>query len=287
MDQAERLRKIMENKKKKKDKCSFRVITVSSGKGGVGKTNFVGNLAVVLQKRGFKVAILDGDLGMANVNILFGINTRHSVYDLLYEGKSIDEIIISTNDGIKIIPGGSGILELTEIDELKRERLLEEFSKIKDIDILLIDNSAGVSKLMLNLIEIADDLIVITNPEPTSITDAYSLIKVIINQGINKKISIVINRAKDILEARETYEKISKAVNFFLNKEISYLGFISEDSKVRKAVKEQQPFISIYPKSEASICLNGIASNLIGENVESKNLSFKDYINKLVRIMGR
>lgn len=287
MDQAERLRKIMENKKKKTEKCSFRVITVSSGKGGVGKTNFVGNLAVVLQKKGFKVAILDGDLGMANVNILFGINTQNIVYDLLYEGKSIDEIITNTNDGIKIIPGGSGIIELTEIDELKRSKLLEEFSKLKDVDILLIDNSAGVSKLMLSLIEIADDLIVITNPEPTSITDAYGLIKIILNQGINKKISIVINRAKGILEARETFEKISKAVKFFLNEEINYLGFISEDSKVRKAVKEQQPFINIYPKSEASICLYGIASKLIGENVQTKNNSFKDYINKLVRIMER
>lgn len=287
MDQADRLRKIIEIKKKKTERCSFRVITVSSGKGGVGKTNFVGNLAVVLQKKGFKVAILDGDLGMANVNILFGINTHHSVYDILYEGKSIDEIIITTNEGIKIIPGGSGIFELSEIDEAKRSKLLEEFSKMQDIDILLIDNSAGVSKLMMNLIEIADDMIVITNPEPTSITDAYGLIKIILNEGINKKISIVINRAKDIIEARETYGKISKAVKFFLNEEINYLGFISEDSKVRKAVKEQQPFVNIYPKTEASICLYSIASILIGENTQSKNHSIKDYINKLVKIMGR
>lgn len=286
MDQAEKLRRIM-YEKKQTDFCPFRVITVSSGKGGVGKTNFTANLAVALQKRGQRVAILDADFGMADVDILFGIKTKNTIYDLLYNDKSIEEIAASTLEGIKIIPGGSGILELSEIDEEKRNKLLSEFSKIKNIDILLVDTGAGISRIMLNFIEASDDVIIITNSEPTSLTDAYGLIKVILKNNVKSNMSLIINRVKDIKEAKETFEKISNTVEIFLNERINYLGYILEDTKVGQAIREQQPLLNIYPKSEAGICIQIIALKLLGEYKERKSNSVKEYFNKLLRVMRR
>lgn len=286
MDQAEKLRRIM-YEKKQTDSHPFRVITVSSGKGGVGKTNFTANLAIALQKRGQRVAILDADFGMADVDILFGIKTRNTIYDLLYNDKNIEEIAASTPEGIKIIPGGSGILELSEIDEEKRNKLLSEFSKIKNIDILLVDTGAGISRIMLNFIEASDDAIIITNSEPTSLTDAYGLIKVILKNNVKSSMSLIINRVRNVKEAKETFDKISNTVEIFLNESINYLGFILEDTKVGQAVREQQPLLNIYPKSEAGICIQNIASKLLGEYKESKSNSVKEYFNKLLRVMRR
>jgi flagellar biosynthesis protein FlhG len=286
MDQASKLRQLV-NVKNNSEAHRFRVITVSSGKGGVGKTNFVTNLAMALNRRGMRVAILDADFGMANVDILFGIKSRYSIYDILYGDKNIDDVAVTTSEGIKIIPGGSGINELSEIDEIKRQKLLDEFSKIENIDILLVDTGAGLSKTVLNFIEIADDVIIITNSEPTALTDAYGLIKVIIKKSINSNINVVINRVKNIKEAKETFEKLSKTVETFLNKKIKYLGFVTDDSKVSQAVKEQKPFYSMFPKSEASLCMQRISSEILGENQDFKSESIKEYINKLLRVMRR
>lgn len=285
MDQAERLRRLMNSKPGATR--AFRVITVSSGKGGVGKTNFVINLALALQKKGFKVAILDADFGMANVDILFGVRSDYSIYDILYKDKKLEDIIVEVNEGIKIIPGGSGIKELCEINEAKRNRLLTELSKIQNIDFLLVDTSAGLSKVVLNFIGVADDVIVITNPEPTALTDAYGLIKVVVKSNASSNINIIINRAKNIVEAKDTFEKIFKTIEIFLNKKVKYLGFIKEDLKVGQAVREQKPFYEIYPNSEASLCINKISSELLGVEVKTENHSIKEYFNKLIRIMGR
>lgn len=286
MDQASRLRQLVSTKVVN-EKNKFRVITVSSGKGGVGKTNFVTNLAMSLNKRGVRVGILDADFGMANVDIIFGIKTRYSIYDMLYNNKTIDEVTALTSEGIKIIPGGSGINELSELDEEKQKKLLGEFSKIQNIDILLVDTGAGLSKTVLNFIEIADEVIVITNAEPTSLTDAYGLIKVIIKKNLNKNINVVINRVRNIKEARETFEKLSKTVETFLSSKVKYLGFVAEDSKVGQSVREQKPFYTLYPKSEASICIQRVTSEILGEYDTSKNESIKDYIGKLLKVMRR
>lgn len=286
MDQAEKLRQLMNLKKVNKEN-KFRVLTVTSGKGGVGKTNFVINLAAILQKRGFRVAILDADFGMANVDILYGVKSKYSVYHLLYEEKNLEEIMVTTKDNIKIIPGGSGIRELGELNDEKREKLLSEFSKLQNIDILLVDTGAGLSNIVLNFVEVADDVIIVTNSEPTALTDAYGLIKVIIKSNIKANLNVVINRVKSITEAKETFEKLSRTVENFLEYKLKYLGYISEDSKVGQAVREQNPYAFAYPKSEATLCLQKISSVILGETVESKNNSIKDYLGKLLRKMGR
>lgn len=285
MDQAEKLRRLMGMKAQINK--PFKVITVASGKGGVGKTNFVVNLAVMIQKKGYKVAILDADFGMANVDILFGIRTHYSIYDILYSGKSIEEVSAVMDNGIKVIPGGSGISELTDIDIEKRQKLLDEFSKINNIDLLLIDTGAGVSPVVLNFTAVADEVIIVTNSEPTSLTDAYGLIKVLISQNINNNINLVINRARNIKDAQETFKKLSKTIEVFLNKDINYLGYIIDDEKVGQAVLQQKPFTELYPKAGASLCINKISSELLGSEVKNNNTSIKEYFSKLIKIMGR
>lgn len=284
MDQAEKLRKLMGKKSEKKP---FRVITVASGKGGVGKTNFVINLAINMQRRGLRVAILDADFGMANVDIMFGVRTKYSIYDILYNDRSIEDVSVIMSNGIKLFPGGSGLSEMVELDEIKRKKLVTEFSKLDNIDILLIDTGAGISSSVLNFSEFADEVIIVTNSEPTSITDAYGLIKVLITNNINTNIKIIINRVKSIKEAQETYTKLSKAIKAFLNKSILYLGYINDDVKVGQAVKLQKPFTEVYPNTGASLCINKISSELLGSASTSSNTSIKEYFNKLINIMGR
>ncbi|SKA86482.1 flagellar biosynthesis protein FlhG [Caloramator quimbayensis] len=285
MDQAYKLRNLINSKKQIEN--NFRVIAVSSGKGGVGKTNFAVNLAIALKKRGLRVSILDADFGMANVDILFGIKTRYTIYDILYNDKTIDDVYEMTEEGVKIIPGGSGISELFDLDDEKRKKIIDEFSKINDIDILIIDTGAGLSKTTLTLLNFADDIIVITNSEPCSLTDAYSLIKVICRENIKSNIGVVVNRAKNIIEGRETFNKLSNAIKIFLDKEIKYLGYICEDHRVINAVREQKPFISMYPRCEAGLCINKITSEILGTCDNNKNATVKEYFSKILKFMGR
>ncbi|MCX7885346.1 MAG: MinD/ParA family protein [Caloramator sp.] len=285
MDQAYKLRSLINNKKQNDHK--FRVIAVTSGKGGVGKTNFAVNLAIALKKRGLRVTILDADFGMANVDILFGIKTRYTIYDILYNDKTIDDVYELTDEGVKIIPGGSGIKELLDLNDEKRNKIIDEFSKINDIDVLIIDTGAGLSKTTLMFLTFADDIVVITNSEPCSLTDAYSLIKIISKENIKSNIGIVVNRVKNIVEGRETFNKLNNAIKIFLDKEIKYLGYISEDSKVINSVREQRPFISVYPKCEAGLCINKITSEILGVVESSRNATVKEYFSKILKFMGR
>lgn len=284
MDQASRLRELISVKNRSNN---FRVITVASGKGGVGKTNFVVNLASCLSIRGLRVAIFDADFGMANVDILFGVKSNYSIYDVIYNNLKIQNIISTTSEGVKIIPGGSGIKELSEISDQNRQKLIGEFSQIENIDILLVDTGAGISKNVLNFVEIADDVIVLTNPEPTALTDAYGLIKIIKRSNLSNNINVIINRTDSIREANENFQKLARTAEAFLETKLEYLGFIPEDSKVGQAVKSQNPFYVAYPKCAASLCLETITSKLLGTDKIAKNKSAKDFFNKLLNIMGR
>ncbi|QCX32335.1 MinD/ParA family protein [Caloramator sp. E03] len=285
MDQASNLRNLIKNRKQNSSN-KFKVIAISSGKGGVGKTNVAINLGIALSKRGLKVTILDADFGMANVDILFGIKTKYTIYDILYNNKTIDDVYALTDEGVKIIPGGSGISGLFELNDEKRKIIVNEFSKIQDTDILIIDMGAGLSKTSLTLLEFADEIIVVTNPEPSALTDAYSLIKILINEGIKSNIGIIVNRTRNIIEGRDTFDKLFKTVKAFLGREVKYLGYIVEDSKVRLAVKEQRPFISLYPKCEAGLCIYRISSEILGQEEKNKNSTVKEYISKILKFLG-
>ncbi|MBE0447941.1 MAG: MinD/ParA family protein [Actinobacteria bacterium] len=242
---------------------STRIIAVSSGKGGVGKSNLVINLGIALAMRGKKVMVLDADLGLANIDVLLGINPKYTLQHLVDGGKTMQEILINGPHSLKIVPGGSGIPELANLSDDKRQKLIENFVELdSEADLALIDTGAGISKNVIAFIIAAREAIIITTPEPTAITDAYGLIKVITQRDIDVDIKIVINMVSSEKEGREIAGRIVMATKQFLNKQIEILGYVTSDPLVNASVRKQEPLILGYPGARASKCIRQIAVNL-------------------------
>ncbi|MCG1011731.1 MinD/ParA family protein [Tepidanaerobacter sp. GT38] len=262
-EQALKLRKIMEQKKSSsKPNKNLWVYCVASGKGGVGKTNLSVNLGLALQNLGKKVLLIDADLGLANIDVVTGLYPKYNLSHVLSIGKSIQDIIVDGPKGISVLPGASGLYELANITNAQLEILIESFKSISgDFDIIIIDTSAGISKNVIGFIQSADEVIVVTTPEPSSVTDAYALIKVAHKHC--DKINLIVNKTENYKEAQFTMEKLTKAAKKFLNIDINYLGFILEDKSIHKANMEQIPFFIKYPEGLASKCLINITSKLV------------------------
>ncbi|MDO4754526.1 MAG: MinD/ParA family protein [Bacillota bacterium] len=273
MDQAEKLRQIIAAQQNKNEKSTeARIIAVTSGKGGVGKTNFTINIALALRALGKRVTIIDADLGLANVDVLLGVLSKYSFLDVLSGKVEAKDLVEEGPDGLKIVSGGSGLTDLVNIDDVELERLIYALSYFNSIsDFILIDTGAGISKSVLSFVEAASEIIVILNPDPTSITDAYALIKNISNIE-EKEVRLVINRVESALEGREAFSKISNTVERFLNIKIENLGYIFEDYNLGKAVKQQMPVLKAYPRSLSSKAIEEIARNLVnGKQTEQEN----------------
>jgi flagellar biosynthesis protein FlhG len=268
MDQAEGLRTLMEKTGYEKELSSPplnhpkdpplvgcpKVISVTSGKGGVGKTNVVANLAFAFTQLKKKVLVLDADLGLANIDVLLGLTPQYTIEHLLNGKKSFSEILTKGPGGMSIIPASSGVVDLVNLDESQKIFLLNEIDHMSEgIDILLIDTGAGISPNVLYFNLAAQDSIVIATPEPTSITDAYALIKVMSTKYNKKNFIMLINLVANGDEAREVFKKISRVTERFLESlSIDYLGFIPFDEKLPLAVKQQRPVLEIYPKAPSS-----------------------------------
>lgn len=287
MDQADRLRQLVMYKDNNKDRKLLKVITVCSGKGGVGKTNISANIAEAVRKKGFNVAILDADFGLANINIVFGINARYSIYDLLYSGKSIEDICVTSKSGIKIIPGGSGIRELSEISYDQQAKIIGEFSKLNDVDVMIIDTGAGISKNVTGFAQIADEVIVVTNPEPTAIADAYGMIKVLSQLKLCENINLLVNRALDQNEATNTYNRLQKTAKYFLNTNIKYAGYLLEDIRLKYCVRNKKIFIDAYPMSKNSRHIEEITDKILKINKKNKTESIKTFFLNFFKLSGR
>jgi flagellar biosynthesis protein FlhG len=231
-----------------------RVISVSSGKGGVGKTNVVANLAFAFTRLGKKVLVLDGDLGLANIDVLLGLTPQYTIEHLLNREKSLSEILIKGPGGMSILAASSGILELLDLDESQKIFLLNELDLMDEaIDFLLIDTGAGISSNVLFFNKAAMQSIVIATPEPTSILDAYALIKVIWRKHRKKNFTILVNSAQEGQEAKEVFKRICMVADRFLGSlSIDYLGFIPFDEKLPSAVKQQRLVLEIYPQAPSS-----------------------------------
>jgi len=261
-----------------------KVITVASGKGGVGKTNFTLNLGLALAEFGQRVLILDADLGLANIDVILGISPRFNLFHVINGEKDIADIIIEGPNGIKIIPGGSGIYELADLKEWQLERFLIKLSALEsESDFLLIDTGAGISKNVLNFTLAADEIFIVTTPEPTSITDAYGLIKTLNKHKFLGHIKLVINKAVNYEEAEIAAKKLQIVANRFLkNCQLEILGFILEDRAVPLAVKKQQPFLLDNPTSKASVCLYNLASQMCNQVYETKKANgLRSYFQKI------
>ncbi len=276
-DQAELLREMMKNKGaaggaagKADDPGKTRIITVASGKGGVGKTNMSINLALAYAKMGKKVIVLDADLGLANVNVVLGVIPKFNLYHVIRKQKTMKEVILDTNYGIQIVAGASGFSRVANLTDDERSNFIEELSELSTADIIIIDTSAGVSQNVLAFVEAADEILIVTTPEPTSITDAYGIIKIIATEIENPDMSmkLVVNRVASVTEAKKVAQKVISIAAQFLNLKVDYLGFVYEDTAVPAAVRKQLPFMVADPKGQASMCMQSIVSRL--ENVEFK-----------------
>jgi len=270
-DQAEKLRELMRNRTKADSSSSerkTRIITISSGKGGVGKTNLSINLAIAYAQMGKKVVVMDADLGLANVNVVLGIIPKYNLYHLIRKQKTMDEIIMDTSYGIQFVAGASGFSKIANLTEEERQTFISEMSSLSNADVIIIDTSAGVSNNVLDFIAAADEAIIVTTPEPTAITDAYGIIKIISTEidNLNLGIKLLVNRVHSVTEGKKVAERIITITGQFLNLKVDYLGFVYEDPIVQSAVLKQKPFIALDPKGKAAICLHHIVSRL--EKVE-------------------
>lgn len=266
-DQAEALREMMQAGSGI-NKSRTRIITVASGKGGVGKSNISTNLALAYAKLGKKVILMDADLGLANVNVLLGIIPKYNLYHLIRRQKTMKDILMDTNYGIQIVAGASGFSKLANLTDDERDNFVRELTALSHADVIIIDTSAGVSRNVLSFVAAADEAIIVTTPEPTAITDVYGIIKIIAteveSQGLALK--LVVNKVKSVTEGKKVSERIINISSQFLNLKVDYLGYVHDDPAVHQAVQRQKPFIVSDPKGKASACINQIVSRL--EKVE-------------------
>lgn len=299
MDQAERLRKIINNLRKEqalsrtareKIENKARVFTITSGKGGVGKTNVTVNLALALSDMGKRVLILDADFGLANIDILFGIVPEYSLVDVINNRKNILQVISTGPKNIKFISGGSGVKELIKLEKNHLERFVNHITLLdKIVDIILIDTGAGLSDRVMNFVIAADEILLVATPEPTSITDAYALIKTLSGRNREKTVKLIVNRAENIEEAQDILDKLELVAEKFLNIKLHPLGYILQDESVIKAVKYQKPFYTNFPKSNAAKNIRDISTKIVKVQEEksiSENSGIKAFFNRLVNFVN-
>lgn len=265
-DQAYGLRLIANKNVSKKlvsNKPNARVIAVTSGKGGVGKTNLTINLALALKRLGKRVMVIDADLGLANIDVLIGLTPKYNLKHVIHGDCTMEEVIVNGPEGVLIIPGASGITELADLSDSRRELIIDSFSRINDLsDIILIDTGAGVSRNVRRFVTASNEAIVVTSPDPTAVTDAYSMIKIIVQENDNLNIKLVVNMALSKDEAEEISDRIALVVKRFLNKDIQTLGHILMDKSLQRAVRNQEPVLINDPASSTSRSINLIARKL-------------------------
>jgi flagellar biosynthesis protein FlhG len=243
----------------------FRVISVTSGKGGVGKSNIVVNLGLALARQGLKVLLIDADLGLGNLDILLGLTPQFTIQDVLSLRRDLTEVMVDGPGGLKILPASSGIPELAMLDEFQKLFLLDAMDHYtEDVDVVLIDTGAGISHNVLFFNTAAHERIVVVNNQPPSIADAYALIKVLATQYGERRFKILANGLAHEREAESVYRTLLKVTERFLGQEISldYLGFIPHDQAVPQAVMRQQPVLALYPQSPASKSFVDLAQSL-------------------------
>ena len=248
---------------------STRIITVTSGKGGVGKTNIATNLAIGFAKEGKRVVLMDADLGLANVNVILGIIPKYNLYHLVRRQRTLEDIIMKTEYGIEIIAGASGFAKVANLNHDEREAFISAMVKLADIDIIVIDTGAGVSHNVLSFVAAGHESIIVTTPEPTAITDAYGIIKIIATEfpSLPAPPKIIVNRVKSAVEANRVSRRIVDISNQFLNTKIDYLGYVYEDEIVHQAVLRQKPFSVLNPRAKASQCISHLVSRICSNPV--------------------
>ena len=294
-DQAEKLRQLMgtlqpsarlENPSLTQGHA--RVIAVTSGKGGVGKSNISVNLALLMAQKGKKVLLVDADMGLANVDVLLGIIPQFTLVNVLNGQKKLSEIIIEGPLGIRLVASGSGgVQELADLNETQRNNFLQSLSDLQsDADVVLIDTGAGLHRNVLAFVLAAQEALVVTTPEPTALMDAYGMIKIAQREKKNPVIKVFVNMASNQLEADEAGQKLVILSKRFLNLDIQYLGFALRDMGVIKSVRAQKPVVLSNPLNPFAVSLSRIADLLLSKNEKDENVNLINFFKKVTQIFG-
>ena len=278
IDQSERLKALADREwaapRPRMTGGNCRVLAVTSGKGGVGKSSLTLNLALVLARMGRRVMIIDADLGLANIDVLLNIIPRYTLEDVISGARELKEIVVEGPLGLKIIPGGSGLFEMANLDLAKRNLLLERLRALEDeAEILLLDTSAGLSRTGVGFIGAAQEFIVVTTPEPTALTDAYATIKVIAEFGLPQKGHLIVNCIRQMRQGEQVFERLQKVIRRYLpTMSINYLGGVKFDPAVSEAVHSFTPFVLANPRGAAASSISRIALRLLFAGEEQAKL---------------
>lgn len=251
-DQAEGLRRMKKPK-------PVRVLAVASGKGGVGKTNITVNLAVAMAQQGKRVMVMDADLGLANIDILLGLHPKYNLSHVFNGERTLEEVIVDGPCGIKIIPASSGIQNMAELSPAQHAGLIRSFSELSfDLDVLLVDTAAGISDGVVSFSMAAQEVLIVVCDEPTSLTDAYALIKLLSKDYGMHRFRIVANMVGSVQEGRELFAKLTRVTDKFLDVMLDFVGPVPYDEHLRKSVRKQRAVIDAFPRSNAAVAFRGL-----------------------------
>ncbi|MBI5837306.1 MAG: MinD/ParA family protein [Candidatus Eisenbacteria bacterium] len=241
-----------------------RTVAVASGKGGVGKTNIATNLAVALAQRGKKVLLVDGDLGLANVDLLLGLSPKLTLKDVVLGRRAVEDVVLEGPLGVRVLPASSGIEDLANLDDFRREKLIRSIQALDgDLDFVLVDTGSGIGRNVTSLAFAADEVMVLTTPEPPSFSDAYALIKVLARRPLNAPPRLVVNMVTGYDEWQEVAARIALVSRRFLGLELTQWGYVYEDPAVGQAVQKQEPFVQASPYCLAAKCIQQLASRML------------------------
>ena len=292
-DQAERLRQMAKGHQTaakspiiKQPDSRARVITVTSGKGGVGKTNLTVNLALALASLGQKVLIIDADLGLANVEFVLGLSPKYNLLNLLDGGYHINDVVMDGPRGVKFMSGGSGIYQLANLSDTQMQKIINQVVLFdRWANIILIDTGAGLHRNVLNFVMAADEVIIITTPEPTAIADAYAVMKAYAAHYGRAPLRLVVNRVLEMDEGQMVVDKLGKVSQRFLGVGVTHLGFVYEDPNVLKAVKSQVPVMVAHPDTIAARCIDHIAQRLLYGKEVNQPSGIKGFFSKFLDLV--
>ncbi len=293
VDQASKLREMFTGDKENEEENTeaeaqkspdrSRIISVASGKGGVGKTNIVVNIGLALQQAGKDVLILDADMGMANVDVLIGMTSQYNLGHVLKNKCELEDALMEGPEGLTVLPGASGVDQFTNIDMSQVERLLKLSASIeKNYDFILMDIGAGAHQGVVNFIRAADEIMITLTPEPTAVMDAYSLLKILSNYEVASSLNLVINQVESETEAENVSKRMKNAIEEYLDMELDTTSYVPYDSVLPKSVRQQKPVMKLYPNSRSGKAFSRIADKLLQEASEESSRGMKGFVYRML-----